>query len=960
MWLQVLGPVRGRRGGVDLVLGPPQQRTQLAVLIAAAGEPVSVAKLSDVLWSGAPSSGSAIVHRYISQLRRILEPDRAARDPAAVIRRTAGGYQLMVDKDSADLMRWRALVAAAQRSAARGDQEAAVRAYEEALGLWDGPASADLAPEARKHPVFATLDREHVAVLIEAADLALAGDQGGRLVPVLDRAVAWHPYEEGLQARLLRALAAAGRRADALRRFAAIRERLRADLGREPDEPLRQAHRLILLEPEALPVGRIMAGVPGPSPLAQPAQLPADLRFFSGRDDELDRLGDILGVPMPLVVVAGLGGVGKTSLALRWAHRVRGQFPDGQLYVDLRGFAPRNQPIDAAEALHGFLEALGVPRAKQPSAPESLEALYRSVLAGRRVLVVLDNARDVDQVRPLLPGTSGCAVIVTSRAYLSGLVVEEGAEFVGLDVFSSPDSYRYLQSRLGDDRLAAEPVAAAEIVEVCGGLPLALAICAAWIQRSPAYTLAAAAEEIRRRQGLDAFAGVANERDVRAVFSWSYRQLSPAAAELFRRLGRHPGSDLALATAASIAGRSRPETLSLLVELTNAQLLTELLPGRYGAHELVRAYAAELSDEVEERETVRRAVEHYLHSLIEAAKLFDPSRGQVRMEPPVAGVTPWHPSNGAQAASWFAAEQDNIRAAFEVAERAGLDVLLWFFSWGMNGMLMQLGRWDEAPPIIERALAAAERHGQMWWRGYLTNALGVCYSELGEYDRASRQFELAAALGRESGDVVRTAAGLLGMAAVLFSRSAWPTAADAERAAELAGEARDLCVEVVRGEGQSRLDLRTTRAHQILGDYREFTAMLVLERTGDAQAGIAELQHGILVHQRNGDRSREGWLWEVQGWILEHHADYAGAVRAYEMAVALLDFDGWSEARNLIAVARCTARLGNLDASAVARARARLDGNYSAQAEQWRAQLDALETGDAAGWDVPGGPPTKR
>jgi len=829
MWLQVLGPVRGRRGDVDLILGPPQQRTLLAVLIAAGGEPVGIPTLSDVLWSGPPPSATAVIHRYVSQLRRILDPDRAARDPAALIRRVAGGYQLTADQDSADLMRWRALVAAAQRTAAQGDHEAAVRAYEEALELWAGPASADLSPEARKHSVFASLDREHVTVLIEAADLALACDQGALLVPVLERAAAWHPYEEGLQARLLRVLAAAGRRPDALLRFAAVRERLLADLGVEPGELLQAAHRLILAEPGPLPVDPGAGGVPAPDPLAPPAQLPADRRFFSGREAELDRLGDVVGVPMPLVVVSGLGGVGKTSLALRWAHRVLDRFPDGQLYADLRGFAPENQPVDAAEALRGFLEALGVPRAKQPSAPEGLGPLYRSVLAGRRMLVLLDNARDAQQVRPLLPGTPGCAVLVTSRGYLSGLVVEEGAQFVGLDVVSAPDSYRYLRSRLGKDRVDAEPAAAAEIVRVCGGLPLALAICAAWIERSPAFTLTAAADEMRRRQGLDAFAGVTDERDVRTVFSWSYRQLSPAAAELFRRLARYPGGDVALPTAASIAGRSGPEMLKLLAELTDAQLLTELHPGRYGAHDLVRAYAVELSDEREGRQAVRRAVEHYLYSLIEAAKLVHPARGPVWTEPPAAGVTPWQPASAAEAASWFADEHDNIMAAFDVAERDGFDSLLWLFSWGLNGMLMNLGRWDEAPPLIERALAAAERHGQAWWRGHLTTAMAICYAELGDRDRAGRLFELSAELGRESGDVVRTATSLIGMAAMLFDGSDGPTAADAERAAELAREARDLCPEMVSGERRDGLDHRTVRADQIVGDYREFAAVLLLE-----------------------------------------------------------------------------------------------------------------------------------
>lgn len=948
MWFQVLGPVRARRAGNELPLGTPQQRTTLAAIIAAEGEPVSVSALLEVLWSGwPPPSAAATVHQYVRRLRRVIEPEHGGWDPAALLRRTAGGYRLAADDSQVDLLRWRGLVGAARRAVARADP-AAADAYAEALDLWSGPVVCDLPAEARAHPVFAALDREYVAVLSEAADLALAAGRTGVLVPTLIRATGWHPYDEGLQARLLRALAAAGRRAEALDRFRELRARFAEELGTEPGPEVRDAHEAALAGPQpgAGPAGH-QGGARPAVPFVPPAQLPADLPTFSGRGAELDRLDELGGAgAAPLVVVTGLGGVGKTSLALRWAHRVRDAFPDGQLYVDLLGFAPANAPMAPAEALHCFLEALGLSRANQPSAPDNLTALYRSVLAGKRVLIVLDNARDEHQVRPLLPGTAGCAVLVTSRACLDGLVVGEGAHPVRLGVFDRDDAHRYLRSRAGADRIDGEPDAAREIIEVCGGLPLALAICAAWAGRGPAFTLGAVAEEIRRRDGLDAFAGVAGGRDVRAVFSWSYGQLSPAAAELFRRLGRHPGPDLAPATAASVGGRPRAETLTLLAELVNAQLLTEQRPGRYGAHDLVRAYAAEFGDEEERRRTLRRAIEHYLHSLIAGAKLLSPQRATVDTEPPSAGVTPFQPADASQALSWFADEQANVWAALDAAEQERWDPYLWLFSWALNAYFMTLGWWDEAESVARRALAAAERQQESWWSGYLIQALGIFKHEVGDYDEALRSFERAAAVGHESGDRVRTATGLIGMAAVLLDRHGWTAGEYVEQAAALAEEARVLSEEVVRSVPGGWAEPRTARAWVTIADYCEFSAVRILVRTGDVPAAVAEVRRGIEIDRQFGG-GRESWMTTVEGQIYEYAGDYAGAVQAYERALAMTSRWRWEDSvKTLIALASAYARLGDDEAAADARGRARdrLDGVYHGRADELRARLAKTET----------------
>jgi len=944
LWFQVLGPLRGSRAGAELDLGAPQQRTVLAVLLAAAGEPVAFSTIVDVLWGDAPPpTAAATVQQYMSRLRRIMEPPRPDDGPAGTIRRSPAGYALAVPGDGVDLLRWRSVVRRAREAAKQGQAEPAATGYASALALWSGPALGDLAPEIRQHPVFVHLDREHVTVLTEAADLALAAGMGAQLVPALERAAAWHPFDEGLHARLLRALAVAGQRADALQRYRKLWHRFVEELGIEPGPLLQATQQMLLAEPEAQPV-LAPAAEPAQPEQPRPAQLPADLRAFSGRDAELDRLDGLTNSGAPLVVVTGLGGVGKTSLALRWAHRASSEYPDGQLYVDLRGFVPRNPPLEPLEALHGFLEALGVPRTNQPSTVEAMAALYRSVLAGRRVLVVLDNAHDEEQVRPLLPGAEGCAVVVTSRSYLGGLVVEEGARSMGLNVFSHDDAYRYLRSRLGKARVDGEPEAAAEVIQMCGGLPLALAICAAWAERSPAFTLAAVVAEIRRRDGLDAFAGIAHGRDVRAVFSWSYRRLSAEAAALFRRLGRHPGADASLATAISLGGHSCAATLEQLNELTNAQLLAEVRPGRYNMHDLVRAYAAELGDEDERSETLRRTLDHYLHSVIAAAELVNPLRESVDVPPVTEGVTPCLPANRADALTWFDDEHDNLRAVLDLAEKEGFDEYVWLFCWGLNAVLMdQLGRWDEVISIVRRALKAAEWQNAVWWCGYLHNALGVCFEALGEYEQAYRQWEMVAGLGRKAHDPLRTTGALLGMAKSLVNLDAWPAGAEIERAAQLGDEAMAILTELERTALADHPPICTIRTREYTTIAASFSAIRLLHRTGDAGAAVAELKHVIESHRVWGNWRAEQGLWGVIARIHDHVGDGPAAIEAYERAYALRHDDEWTSVSLLVDMATCHARYGNHDAAARIRASAlrRMDGVYHVHADRLRARLNA-------------------
>jgi hypothetical protein len=330
--------------------------------------------------------------------------------------------------------------------------------------------------------------------------------------------------------------------------------------------------------------------------------LPHRIADFTGRDAELGRLDALVGQgssgienDIVITVITGTAGVGKSALAVYWAHKVRHQFPDGQLYVNLRGFGPAESAMEPVEAIHGFLDAFAMPSDRIPLDLDERAALYRSMLADLRVLIVLDNARDVDQVRPLLPGSPGCVVVVTSRNQLMSLVAADGAHLVALDLLSTEEARHLLSRKLNPERVEAEPASASEIIEACAGLPLALAIAAARAAANPRLPLAAQADALHRSQDrLDALDGGDQYTNVRAVFSWSYQALSASAARLFRLLGLHAGPDIALFSAASLAGVPLAQARQELAELVRAHLLAEWTPGRFALHDLLRAFASEL------------------------------------------------------------------------------------------------------------------------------------------------------------------------------------------------------------------------------------------------------------------------------------------------------------------------------------------------------------------------------
>jgi len=476
----VLGPLRVWRHGTVVDLGPVQQRVVLAVLALQAGRPVGRQQMIDAVWGEAqPRNAVNLVQRHVSGLRRALEPDRPGRTPSDLLTWTDAGYLLTLPPGALDLDLFVRGLAHARTAQAAGQLQEAAAALHSALELWRGPVCDGLSSPFLDGQAD-RLAESRVSALEDRIELDLMIGGHGDLIAELRDLIAEHPLRERLRGLLMLALYRAGRQADALTAFRDARRQLHDDLGVEPSAPLQHLHQQILTaDPALAPAGQAQAGTDAGARTSRrrvvPAQLPHHIPDFTGRDAELDRLDALLdqdgtGARNAVVItlITGTAGVGKSALALYWAHRVRDLFPDGQLYVNLRGFGPAGSAMEPAEAIHGFLEAFAVPSERMPLDLDDRAALYRSMLADLRVLVVLDNVRDVDQVRSLLPGSPGCVVLVTSRNRLTSLVAADAARPVELDLLPDAEAQRLLSSRLGPDRVAEEPASVDEIIKACG------------------------------------------------------------------------------------------------------------------------------------------------------------------------------------------------------------------------------------------------------------------------------------------------------------------------------------------------------------------------------------------------------------------------------------------------------------------------------------------------------------
>jgi len=690
-------------------------------------------------------------------------------------------------------------------------------------------------------------------------------------------------------------------------------------------------------EEAATDKARLPAG-PAKSEVVVPRQLPAALTHFAGRAAELTTLSTLLdertnaGGPVVISAIGGTAGVGKTVLAVYWAHQVADQFPDGQLYVNLRGFDPSGQVMDPAEAVRRFLEALQVPPQRIPVDLDAQATLYRSQLAGKRVLVVLDNACDTAQVRPLLPGALTCLVVVTSRNQLTGLIAADGAYPITLDLLTDEEARQLLVRRLGVDRVAAEPAAVGEIITRCALLPLALALVAARAAVRPQSGLGLLAEELRdaghRWQMLT---GDDPTTDVQAVFSWSYQALTSDAARLFRLLGLHPGPDIAALAAASLAGLSASTIRPLLTELTQASLLVEHTPGRYSFHDLLRAYASDLAQRIDtdqQRHTAtQRMLDHYLHTAHTAARLLWPARDPITLTPPASGVTPQQPVDHQQALDWFTVERAVLLAAVEHAAAAGFDTHTWQLAWAAETFLYRRGHWHDQAATGRAAVAAAQRLADPTAQARAHRILAHAYGRLGRLDDAHTQLSHALDLATQTGDQTAQAHTHNNLSYVSEQRGNYPQALHHAR------QALTLFQATGHQTGQAA-------ALNALGWYHA--------SLGDHQQARTACQQALTLFQDLNDRDGQAATWDSLGYAHHHLGYHTHALTSYQHALTLYRDLGerYNEAGTLTHLGDTHHVTGNHHAARAAwqQALTILDELDHPDAEQVRAKLAALDT----------------
>ncbi|MCS7479046.1 BTAD domain-containing putative transcriptional regulator [Umezawaea endophytica] len=788
MRVNLLGTVELVSAGSDPVqLGAAKRRTVLAALALELNRVVSGDRLLALVWNGSPPpQAKAALQGHVAQLRKVLGPglDLVTRAP---------GYLLEGERSAVDVFVFEDLV----RDAREADDQAAVEQLTAALKLWRGPFLTDVPSPGLGEATAAKLEELRLVAVQDMAERLLRLDRPTEAVAALAPLAEGYPLREPLVSKLVVALHRAGRQAESLDLFHRTRKRLVDELGVDPGPELRAAYQSVLAV-EALP--EITGG---------PAQLPREHRGFVGRDTELADLDDCLtGQDSAIGLLVGPPGVGKTALALRWAHRVASEFPDGQLFLDLRGF-DETEPVDPRTALMGFLRTLGLADSQISTDLDEQAAQYRSLLADKRVLVVLDNARSVGQVRPLLPGSAHCLVLVTSRHGLNDLVVTEGASVVPVATLEKSAAADLLVGMLGRRRTDLEPEATAELVELCDRLPLALRIAGARLTSRPRWTIRSLVDELHDEQSrLAALSLPEARRGVRAALAVSYRELPEGAARMFRRLGLHPGTDLDCYAAAALLDINVATARTHLRTAAYANLLHESTPDRYSRHDLVRLFARHLviTESGEDNAiSTERLLDYYLHVADTArAHLADHVRPFGDPVHPPASFPVLTSHN--EAVRWFTLEEANLRLVLEIAANSRQHERTWklalcldafYFRRGnrvdrlnafrvglhaaralddehaeatlllrMGATLADLGRLEDAVWESSRAvqLAAGDPHLQC----AALDSLGYCLLAAGEYEKARDRATEALTIARDIGDVRAQATVLNNLANVLL------------------------------------------------------------------------------------------------------------------------------------------------------------------------------------------------
>ncbi|MYS38655.1 DNA-binding SARP family transcriptional activator [Streptomyces sp. KhCrAH-43] len=740
----VLGPVRVGRGGEPLPSGSPQQRALLSALLLRGGHTVTAAELIDGIWGDEPPSQAlAAVRTYASRLRKVLGPDTLVSD--------SGGYAMRTAPDALDLTVAQELAAGAEKARAGGDRNAARSLLNKALGLWDGEALASV-PGPYAEYQRTRLEEWRLQLTETRLDLDLEAGCHAEAVSELTALTAAHPLRERLRELLMVALYRSGRQAEALAVYADTRRLLAEELGVDPRAELGRLQQRILRADEEL--ARPAAEPAPPAAPVRPAQLPATVPDFTGRDAFVRELGDRLGTAegsvMAVSALAGIGGVGKTTLAVHVAHQARRHFPDGQLYVDLMGAGAR--AAEPETVLGAFLRALGTADSAIPDTLDERAALYRSTLDGRRVLVLLDNAHDAAQIRPLLPGTEGCAALVTSRVRMVDLA---GAHLVDLDVMSPEEALRLFTRIVGEERITSEREAALDVVAACGFLPLAIRIAASRLASRRTWTVSVLAAKLAdERRRLDELQ--AGDLAVKATFELGYGQLEPPQARAFRLLGLADGPDISLAAAAALLDLDPHTAEDLLEALVDTSLVESAAPGRYRYHDLVRLYARSCAERDEQapgerEEALSRLLDFYLATAAGVYALERPGDRTVDHLEPVR-----HPgltfAERHHALDWLYAEADCLLACAMQnpggrSLRRAVDLLMAVKDLAESGANAR--RYEVVALALRDAAVAA---GDARAEGRARTMLTQVYSTAGRFEQADAEADRAMALGTAAGD----------------------------------------------------------------------------------------------------------------------------------------------------------------------------------------------------------------
>jgi DNA-binding SARP family transcriptional activator len=894
----VLGPLQvvpGDSGEPSAFLAA-RLRALLAALLWRANRPVPVDELAELVWDGAPPGGAPdAIRALVTRLRRRLG-ERCERDAARIVTR-APGYLIEVFGDELDASRFEALVHGAGASAGAGQWAPAARAAAEALTLWRGAPLMDIPSQLLRDQWVPHLERLH----LQALDCRIEGDlnegRHGQLIAELSDLTARHPLRERFHGQLMLALYRCGRQAEALAAYQHARQVLATELGVEPGAGLRELRRRMLSGDPGLAVAEWARFGQAESQQVTPRELPSAVPGFTGRSAELaaltalaDRDVERAGAAVVISAIGGTAGVGKTALAVQWAHQAAGRFPDGQLYVNLRGYDP-DQPVSAAEALAGFLRSLGVPGKDIPPEERERAARYRSLLAGKRMLVVLDNAGSADQLRPLLPGDPACTVLVTSRDALTGLVARDGAARLDLDVLPLEEAVALLRALLGA-QVDAEPAAAAELARHCCRLPLALRVAAELAAGRPAASLAGLAAELADlRTRLDLLAAGGDPRtQVRAVFSWSYRHLDPEAASTFRLLGLHPGPDFDPCAVAALTGTTVPQARRALDVLARAHLIQPTAPGRHTLHDLLRAYACELAaalDAGEERHpALTRLFDHYLSTAAAAMDTLFPAERSRRPSIP-RPATPVPPvSDPAAARGWLDRERDALMAAVghtATHDWPGHAVRL---AATLSGYVLNAGHFPEALTVARYELSAARRTGDRVAEATALSHMGDIDWQMGHLQQADDRYRQALALFGEAGDRTGQALVLGGIGLTETQLGRYEQAARHQQASAA------ICRDLGDRFGEARALGNLGFARQLQGRYQE-------------AAGYHQQCLGLC--RQTGDREGEAWALARLGAIDLRLGRYSQAARSLGQALEALQ-----ELGNTVGEAEILVKLGDV------------------------------------------------